>query len=151
MEGAGRSRAMVLGHFPCQGFLLIWRIFFFFFVLFFGYCSPLRQYFSLYLAVSPRAREKKREMIDKRKNAQSKRSGSLPYYYPDSKFISAVGVYPAPSHPTTEELCNFQSRGVLPVWIIVGQRTTVFPIGGSCLDIFFFSLPLCFSLLPLPG
>ena len=53
--------------------------------LFFGLNGPLRQYFSLYRAVSEREGERK-EMIDERKNVQTtptrtycKRSRPLPY------------------------------------------------------------------------
>ena len=42
---------------------------------------------------------------------------------------------------------NFLCRGVLPVWIIVGQGPIVLAIGagGGCLDIFFSRLTLLFS------
>ena len=56
----------------------------------FGINGPLRQYFSLYRAVSQREGRKKREMIDERKNVQTspirtycKRSKLLPYYDPN--------------------------------------------------------------------
>ena len=55
----------------------------------FGLNGPLRQYFSLYRAVSQRGR-KKREKIDERKNVQTsttrthcKRNRPLPYYNPN--------------------------------------------------------------------
>ena len=56
----------------------------------FGLNGPLRQYFSLYRAVSQRQGERKREMIGERKNVQTtptrthcKRSRPLPYYDPN--------------------------------------------------------------------
>ena len=44
---------------------------------------------------------------------------------------------------------NFQCRGVLLIWIIVGQGPTVLAVGagGCCLDIFLSSI---ISLLSLP-
>ena len=48
-------------------------------------------------------------------------------------------------------LSNFQCRGVLLIWIRVGQGPTVLAVGagGGCLDIF--SLVYHFSFLPLSG
>ena len=42
---------------------------------------------------------------------------------------------------------NFQCRGVLLVWMIVGQRPIALAVGagGGCLDIFFSHLSLLFS------
>ena len=42
---------------------------------------------------------------------------------------------------------NLQCRGVLLIWIIVGQGPTVLSIGagGDCLDIFFSRLSILFS------
>ena len=47
---------------------------------------------------------------------------------------------------------NLQCRGVLLIWIIVGQRPTVLAVdaGGGCLDIFISSIISLFSL-PLSG
>ena len=47
---------------------------------------------------------------------------------------------------------NFQCRGVLLIWIIVGQGPTVLAVdaGGGCLDIFFSRLSFVF-FLPLSG
>ena len=47
---------------------------------------------------------------------------------------------------------NFQCRGVLLIWIIVGQRLIALAIGagGGCLDIFLSSVTSLF-LLPLSG
>ena len=72
----------------------------------FGLNGSLRQYFSLYRAVSQRGR-KNGEMIDKRKTVQTtpsrtycKRSKPLPYSNPN--YAPALEAYPAPSHhPTT--------------------------------------------------
>ena len=57
----------------------------------FGLNGPLRQYFSLYRAVSQRVR-KKREVIDERKNVQTTRTRTyckhnrpLPYYNPNCR------------------------------------------------------------------
>ena len=54
----------------------------------FGFNGPLRQYFSLYRAVSQREGDKRRERIDESKNVQTtptrtycKRSRPLPYYH----------------------------------------------------------------------
>ena len=65
--------------------------------------GPLRQYFSLYRAVSQRGR-KKREMIDDSKNARTtptrthcKRSKPLPYSNPNEYDAPALEVNPAPS------------------------------------------------------
>ena len=56
-----------------------------------GFNGPLRQYFSLYRAVSHRGR-KRRERIDESKNVQTtptrthrKRSRPLPYYHPNCR------------------------------------------------------------------
>ena len=45
---------------------------------------------------------------------------------------------------------NFQGRGILLIWIIVGQGPTVLAVGagGGCLDIFF---SRHFFFLPLSG
>ena len=42
---------------------------------------------------------------------------------------------------------NFQCRGVLPIWIRVGQGPTALAVcaGGCCLDIFFSRLSFLFS------
>ena len=42
---------------------------------------------------------------------------------------------------------NFQFRGVLLIWIIVGQGPIAIAVGagGGCLDIFFSQLSLLFS------
>ena len=47
---------------------------------------------------------------------------------------------------------NFQCRGVLLIWIIVGQGPTALAVGagGGCLDIFLSSIISLF-LLPLSG
>ena len=47
---------------------------------------------------------------------------------------------------------NFQCRGVLLIWITVGQGPIVLAVGadGGCLEIFFSHLPLLF-FLPLSG
>ena len=70
----------------------------------FGFKCPLRQYFSLYRAVSQRKGEGG-ERIDESKNVQTtptrtycKRSRPLPYYDPE------LEVYPAPSHHPTSPL-----------------------------------------------
>ena len=79
----------------------------------FGINGPLKQYFSLYRAVSLKKRgRKKKEMIDERKNVQTtstrtykKRSRPLPYSNPKQKDAPALEVYPAPSHhPTTPSI-----------------------------------------------
>ena len=46
---------------------------------------------------------------------------------------------------------NFQCRGVLLIWIIVGQGPTAFAVGagGGCLDIFFLSSIFSHFCLPL--
>ena len=58
----------------------------------FGFNGPLRQYFSLYRAVSQREGERRRERIDECKNVQTtptrtycKRSRPLPYYHPNCR------------------------------------------------------------------
>ena len=74
----------------------------------FGFNIPLRQYFSLYRAVSQREGER-RERIDESKNVQTtpirtycKRNGPLPYCYQICRTPPALEGYPAPSHhPTT--------------------------------------------------
>ena len=45
-------------------------------------------------------------------------------------------------------LVNFQCRGVLLIWIRVGQGPTALAVGagGDCLDIFFSRLSFLFSL-----
>ena len=50
-------------------------------------------------------------------------------------------------------LVNFQCRGVLLIWIIVGQGPTVFAVGagGGCLDIFFSPLSFQSSFPPPLG
>ena len=47
---------------------------------------------------------------------------------------------------------NFQCRGVLQIWIIVGQGPIVLAVGvgGSCLDTFLTSIT-SFFFLPLSG
>ena len=54
-----------------------------------------------------------------------------------------------------EQRCwvNFQCRGVLLVWMIVGQGPIALAVGagGGCLDIFFFSSIFSLFLLPLFG
>ena len=64
----------------------------------------MRQYFSLYRAISQREGYRK-EMIDERKNVQTtptrtycKRSRPLPYSNPNKQDAPALEVYPAPSH-----------------------------------------------------
>ena len=44
---------------------------------------------------------------------------------------------------------NFKCQGVLPVWIIVGQRPTALAVGagGGCLDIFLSCIISLFLLL----
>ena len=44
-------------------------------------------------------------------------------------------------------LVNFQCRGVLLVWMIVGQGPIVLAVGagGGCVDIFFSRLSILFS------
>ena len=79
---------------------------------YFGFNGPLRQYFSLYRAVSQRAGRKRRKRIDERKNVQTtptrtycKRNRPLPYYHPDQQDAPELEVYPAPlHHPTTPYL-----------------------------------------------
>ena len=48
-----------------------------------------------------------------------------------------------------EQCCwvNFQCRGILLIWIIVGQGPTALAVGvdGGCLDIFFSPLSFLFS------
>ena len=46
-------------------------------------------------------------------------------------------------------LGNFQCRGVLLIWMVVGKGPTVLSVGagGSCLDIFLSSI-ICFSFSP---
>ena len=50
-------------------------------------------------------------------------------------------------------LVNFQCRGVLLIWIIVGQRPAALAVGagGGCLDIFFFSSIISLFFLLLSG
>ena len=47
---------------------------------------------------------------------------------------------------------NFQCRGVLPIWIIVGHGPIALAVGagGGCLDIFFSSI-ISHFFLPLSG
>ena len=82
----------------------------------FGLNGLLRQYFSLYPAVTQREGER-REMIDERKNVQLKPWGGRVVRW---------------------SWVNFQCRGVLLVWIRVGQGPTALAVGagGGCLDIF---------------
>ena len=80
----------------------------------FGLNGPLKQYFSLYWAISQR-RRKKREVIDEGKKIQTtpfrtycKRSRPLPHYYPNQYDAPALEVYQAPSHqPTTTNINAF--------------------------------------------
>ena len=48
---------------------------------------------------------------------------------------------------------NFCYRGVLQIWIMVGQGLTVLAVGagGDCSDIFFLSPIIAFFLFPLSG
>ena len=48
-------------------------------------------------------------------------------------------------------LVNFQNRGVLLIWILVGQGPTALAVGvgGVCLDIFFLSSIVSLFFLPL--
>ena len=78
----------------------------------FGFSGPLRQYFSLYRAVSEREGERE-ERIDESKNVQAtpirtycKRSRPLPYSNPNQQDAPALEVYPAPSHQPTTPLRN---------------------------------------------
>ena len=73
-------------------------------ITYFGLNDPLRQYFSLYRAVSQRG-IKKRKKDRREKNAQTtpycnycKRTSSLPYYFPNKWDALALKIYPAPSH-----------------------------------------------------
>ena len=97
----------------------------------FGFNGPLRQYFSLYRAVSQREGETKRKMIDERKNVKTiptrtycKRSRPLPYSNPNKQDALALEVYPAPSHhPTTplkgqEEGARVRIRIPVTSWLI---------------------------------
>ena len=45
---------------------------------------------------------------------------------------------------------NFQCRGVLLIWIVVGQGPTALAVGGGCLDIFILAIISLF-FLPLSG
>ena len=102
----------------------------------FGFNGPLRQYFSLYRAVSQREGERG-ERIDESKNVQTtptrtncKCNRPLPYCYQNCR---------TPRH--------WKCRGVLLIWIIVGQGPIALAVGagGGCLDIF--SLIYHFSFL----
>ena len=81
----------------------------------FGLNGPLRQYFSLYRAVSQREGERT-EVIDERKNVQTtptrtycKYNRPLPYCNPNQEDAPALEVYQAPSHhPTTP----FRARNI---------------------------------------
>ena len=48
---------------------------------------------------------------------------------------------------------NFQCRGVLPIWIMVGQEPTALEVGagGGCLDIFSSHLTFLTSISLSPG
>ena len=108
----------------------------------------LRQYFSLYRAVSQREGET-REKIEESKNVQTTTTRTycqrtLPYYHPNCrtprhwKFTQDIA---PPDHPQS------QCRGVLLIWCRVGQGPTALAVGagGGGLDIF--SLVYHFSLL----
>ena len=122
--------------------------------------GPLRQYFSQYRAVS-------REGERKEKRYMSEKFSKQP---PPAPTTSAIGPCPTviqisrtPRHwkftlylrtirgggGRVVQRCwmNFQCRGVLLIWIIVGQRPIALAIGagGGCLDIF--SLICHFSFL----
>ena len=116
----------------------------------FGLNSPLRQYFSLYLAVSQREGER-RERIDKSKNVQTtptrtfcKRSRPLPYCI---QIVGRPGTGSLPStiasgeftqhHRTRGWSCGAMVLGKLPVpgrptiWITVGQGPTALAVGAG--------------------
>ena len=75
----------------------------------FGLNGPLRQYFSLYRAVSQREGERKEKRQTREKNVQTtptrtycKYNRPLPYCNPNQQDVPALEIYPAPSHhPTT--------------------------------------------------
>ena len=81
----------------------------------FGLSGPLRQYFSLYRAVSPKEAKKKKEMIDERKMSKqpppAPTASTLPYTYSKTSDAPVQEVYPAPSlHPTTPKYEEFRSK-----------------------------------------
>ena len=107
----------------------------------FGFNGHLRQYFSLYRAVSRRERERG-ERTDESKCVQTtptctycKRNRPLPYCYQRgwSGGAMVLGKRPALGHPT--------------IWITVGQGPTALVVGagGGCLDIFTLIYPFLSS------
>ena len=92
----------------------------------FGFNSPLRQYFSLYRAVSQREGERG-ERIDESKNVQT----------------TPTRTYCKCNRP----LLNFQCRDVLLIWIRVGQGPTGLAVGAGGVVWIFFSLVYRFSFL----
>ena len=81
----------------------------------FGFNGPLRQYFSLYRAVSQREGERG-ERIDESKNVQTtptrtycKRNRPLPYSNQNKQDAPALEVYPAPSHHPTTPITGWRS------------------------------------------
>ena len=77
----------------CPGWLIV-----------FGLNGPLRQYFSLYWAVSQREGKRREEREPREKNVQTthtrtywKHSRPLPCRYPYQQDAPALKVYPAPS------------------------------------------------------
>ena len=88
----------------------------------FWFNGPLRQYFSLYRAVSQRGR-KRREIIEESENGAG-------------RVVRRCWVH-------------FQCRGVLLLWILVGQGPIALAVGahreGGCSDIFFSRLSFLFS------
>ena len=112
-----------------NGFLVGWL------VGCFGFNGPLRQYFSLYRAVSQREGERGEKRIDESKNVQTtpnrtyyKRSKPLPYCSPNCRGWSGgamvLGKLSVPGRPT--------------ILITVGQGPIALAVGagGGGLDIF---------------
>ena len=125
----------------------------------FGFNGPLRQYFSLYRAVSQREGERG-ERIDESKNVQTtpirtycKRNRPLPYCNQNCrtprhwKFTQ--------HHRTTRPPSGAMVLGKLPVpgrptiWMIVGQEPIALAVGagGGCSDTFTLLYHFC-SLSP---
>ena len=138
-SGGGRLVRRCWVNFQCRGVLLIWIILGQGLVDCFGFNVPLRQYYSLYRAVSQREGER-RETIDESKNVHTspnrthcKRSRPLPYYNPKPAGRPGTG-----SSPSTIALSDHPLLRQGPIALAVGA-------GGGCLDIF--SLIYHFSVL----
>ena len=96
--------------------------------------NPLRQSFSLYRTVSQREGEREKRGERGVKRQRRLKMSKQPPFAGVGRVVRRCWV-------------NFQCRGVLLIWIIVGQGPTALVVGagGGCLDIF--SLICHFSFL----